>query len=518
MILLCGDGPLVERVRRGRTGSTISSSAEPTPRGQDRGDRASFTSDGARIALCNTSVVGEAVELLKTGGLLGRVDDPRAARTDPGSTAWRLDRAIARHRRPGRVSRRGGARSASSSSPAWPPRQGGGPAAGPARGQPLRRPARRCADASCARSSGSADDDRIVLAVGYADHRKGHRSLRRCRHQRCSARCRDMSSSCGSATTEPARLRAAATRGLESGRRRGPLPVSRTGRGFRSVFRRRRCLPDDVARRSVSASWCCTRSTPELPVIGFEGAGGFVELLEPRLRRAGAVSATPRPWPQPRAAPAGSTRRGATADRGRKGDRRPGVLFLDYARDLVELGAAARAEGLGGRAQLQLRAASAGTARSILAQTYRPHEIIFLDDCSSRRQRRGRRETSCTTSADSVSHHPERDQPGLLPSVAARPARSDRRSGLDRRSRRRLRAESARDAGAGVRAAGRSCWPTASRSRSTKKAGSSRPTTWPGPPTSATTKWRRRLRPAAASTRSATRWSSRTPFRTSAPC
>jgi O-antigen biosynthesis protein len=122
----------------------------------------------------------------------------------------------------------------------------------------------------------------------------------------------------------------------------------------------------------------------ELPVIGFEGGGGFVELLE---RDCGILV------PYLDTAAMSEALLSVLTDRSEA--RRLSAIgkdivsrefsFPEYGRDLVRL-------GQGPKPRISVIVPNYNYAhylperlRSILRQTLRPHEIIFLDDCSSDR-------------------------------------------------------------------------------------------------------------------------------------
>jgi glycosyltransferase involved in cell wall biosynthesis/SAM-dependent methyltransferase len=118
----------------------------------------------------------------------------------------------------------------------------------------------------------------------------------------------------------------------------------------------------------------------ELPVIGFDDAGGFVELLRrdcgvlvPYLDTQQMAAATLRLLDDP----AEVARLTATA----KTILTNEFGFLDYVRDLVHLAQGPRVSVIVPNYNYERHLPA--RLRSILMQSYRPHEIIFLDDCSS---------------------------------------------------------------------------------------------------------------------------------------
>ena len=147
-----------------------------------------------------------------------------------------------------------------------------------------------------------------------------------------------------------------------------------------------------------------------LPVVGFEGAGGFVELLSRgcgvlvpfwRHRRDGGR----------RAATARLARRSATTSAAGREILAREFSFLNYARVLVELVSARRPKVSVVVPNYNYARHLPARLKSIVNQTYPPHEIIFLDDCSSD-------DSVDVASAHSarvglvLSHHHQRDQPG----------------------------------------------------------------------------------------------------------
>ena len=120
----------------------------------------------------------------------------------------------------------------------------------------------------------------------------------------------------------------------------------------------------------------------EIPVVGFDGAGGFVELLR---RGCGELV----PYLDANAMAAAVLRLlSDQVERDRLTGRGREIIdqefeFASYARFLVEL-------GTGVTPSVSVIVPNYNYARylptrlkSILGQTYRPHEIIFLDDCST---------------------------------------------------------------------------------------------------------------------------------------
>ena len=118
----------------------------------------------------------------------------------------------------------------------------------------------------------------------------------------------------------------------------------------------------------------------QLPVIGFDQAGGFVELLRrdcgvlvPYLDTSAMAAATLHLLDHPDEA----GRLTATA----KSILTREFGFLDYVRDLVQLAQGPRVSVIVPNYNYQRHLPA--RLRSILMQRYRPCEVIFLDDCSS---------------------------------------------------------------------------------------------------------------------------------------
>ena len=288
---------------------------------------------GARMALCNTSVVGGTVELLKRGRIQSRLDDSRAARAHRSvrpRDVHRLDRAACRSGRvPGPRRARPFHRADRDAA-----RKGRRAATGPAGAQPLRG---RTRDGEAASSGRGWDWLRTRGSFWQSASPTGARA----------------STSSWTSASSP---RAAARYLLRVGRpprRRGLLGGARarrprrarravlvpgTGRGPRRVLCRRRRLPDDVAGGSVPARRSGRpRRTSARHRVRWRR----------RLRRAPASGtaacwcpiSTRRRWQTPST---GSSRIPAEGDRLSEAGKAiiaREFSFIDYARDLVQLGA-----------------------------------------------------------------------------------------------------------------------------------------------------------------------------------
>jgi len=120
----------------------------------------------------------------------------------------------------------------------------------------------------------------------------------------------------------------------------------------------------------------------ELPVIGFDNAGGFVELLR---RDCGILV----PYLDTSAMAAATLELLADASEGRRLSATGKEIvsrefeFAEYVRDLVMLGQGPRVSVIVPNYNYAHHLPA--RLRSILTQTHRPYEIIFLDDCSSDR-------------------------------------------------------------------------------------------------------------------------------------
>jgi glycosyltransferase involved in cell wall biosynthesis len=120
----------------------------------------------------------------------------------------------------------------------------------------------------------------------------------------------------------------------------------------------------------------------ELPTIGFDGAGGFVELLErgcgilvPYLDTAAMADATRRLLDHPA--------EGHRLSAAGKAIIAKEFSFTEYTRALVQLGEPHQPRVSVVVPNYNYERYLRTRLQSILAQTYRPHEIIFLDDCST---------------------------------------------------------------------------------------------------------------------------------------
>jgi len=118
----------------------------------------------------------------------------------------------------------------------------------------------------------------------------------------------------------------------------------------------------------------------ELPVVAFDEAGGSVELLRrdcgvlvPYLDTSAMAAAALRLLDDPAAAGRLTTAAKSIVTRE--------FGFLDYARDLVHLAQGPRVSVIVPNYNYARHLPA--RLRSILTQTYRPHEILFLDDCST---------------------------------------------------------------------------------------------------------------------------------------
>ena len=157
-------------------------------------------------------------------------------------------------------------------------------------------PPRMRQGASCGNHSGFSAATRIVLAVGYADHRKGIdlfvdvgvRVAERAGRRRVRV------------GRPPRAVGIRARHGKRgAGRPERPVRVSRPDQGQRPVFRGRRRVSDDVARGSVSESWFCRRWTPSFRSSDSREPAGSSSCCERGCGRSGAACRHSRRWPTP---------------------------------------------------------------------------------------------------------------------------------------------------------------------------------------------------------------------------
>ena len=272
-ILLCGDGPLrPEFERYGRVHDFFSPSRRPRSAGLSS---TNCTTAGARIALCNTSVVGSTVELLAEAGFARRLDDSRAAGAHQATWSRELDCVDCRGHADSVVfpaqSRSRSLRGADGPAPD----AGGGAAAGSAGPESFQRSTRRRADSCCATSSEPVRIRRSLSAWATRDRRKGLDLFVEAGLALLNSIPRSADGVGG--TSEAETLAAAEAR------------IAESGSGDRFLFPGLVEEPD-VFFAGADVYLMTSREDPfplvvlhaldaEIPVIGFEGAGGFVELL-----------------------------------------------------------------------------------------------------------------------------------------------------------------------------------------------------------------------------------------------
>ena len=375
-VLLCGTGPLAERfAQAGQVHDFYSPSS--TPEVRERIVRELYAR-GARIALCNTSVVGSTVELLKKAGfsvvsmihelpgLIGyynleesiatiarhadQVVFPAAVVRDRFTELTNLDPEKALVRPQGLLA-------------------------------PNRFAGRRDEARRALRSRLGLDEDaRIVLAVGFADHRKGIDLF-------VDVGLRLVDDLADVTFVWVGHHQAEA---FSAARAR----VEHAGADARFLFPGLVEDPD-VFFAGADVYLMTSREDPfplvvldaldaELPIIGFDGAGGFVELLErgcgvlvPYLDTAAMADAARRLLDDPT--------EGRRLSEAGKAIIAKEFSFTEYARALVQLGQPPRPRVSVVVPNYNYERYLRTRLQSILAQTYRPHEIIFLDDCSSDR-------------------------------------------------------------------------------------------------------------------------------------
>jgi glycosyltransferase involved in cell wall biosynthesis len=373
-ILLCGDGPLkAEMERVGRVHEFFTSTATVEVRERIVGD---LYVRGARVAFCNTSCVGDTVELLKSAGftVVSLVHELPGLIREYGleASCAKIARSADRVVFPADVVRR-----------CFIGMTAMRPEKAVVRAQGLLAPNSFAGRRSEARSQLRArlrlhDGVAIVIGVGSADRRKGI-DLFTDVGLKLSGRLKDVvfvwvgQPETGAFTSVQARI---AEAGAES----------------RFVFPGVVEKPD-VFFAGADVYLMTSREDPfplvvlhaldaEVPVIGFEGGGGFVELLQrdcgilvEYLDTAAMAEALLRLLNDP-------------GERQRLGARGREIVtrefsFVDYARDLVRLVDSQRPSVSVIVPNYNYAHYLPARLRSILAQSYAPHEIIFLDDCSS---------------------------------------------------------------------------------------------------------------------------------------
>ena len=371
-VLLCGGGPLTtdfEQVGRVHEFSAAGSTLEARQRiARDLFNR------GARLALCNTSVVGGTVEILKQAGFrivsmiheLPGLIGQYGLESSIASIARHADRVVF----PARIVR-----------DPFIDLTGMPIEKAVVRPQGLLAPNRFADERETARYEirtllGLSPDARIVLAVGFADRRKG--------------------------------LDLFVEVGLELTERRQDTFFVWVGHHDAGAFSEARARITEAGRDSrfffpglvenpdaffagADAYLMTSREDPfplvvldaldaRVPVIGFDGGGGFVELLQrdcgvlvPYLDTMAMAEALFRLLQDPTEGHRLSAAGKAIISRE--------YSFIDYARDLVQLAQGPRVSVIVPNFNYAHYLKS--RLRSIVTQTYRPHEIIFLDDCST---------------------------------------------------------------------------------------------------------------------------------------
>ena len=371
-IILRGPGPLTpefERVGRVHDFSPATSTPEGRLRiAQDLRQR------GARLALCNTSVVGDIVEVLRTVGFkivsmiheLPGLISHYGLQPSVASIAEHADRVVF----PARVVR-----------DHFMELTGMPPEKGVVRPQGLLRPNRLGDNRELARHDirttlGVPSDAAVALGLGFADRRKGidlfvetgllviaqrpdthfvwvghhdAEAFDQARRRIAEAGCESAFHFPGLVEAPDAFFAGADVFLLTS--REDPFPL--------------------VVLDALDAA---------LPIVAFKGGGGFVELLErdcgflvPYLD----VEAMAEAVVEILEDPSEGRRLGAVG----KAIIASEFSFRSYARELVELAQGPRVSVIVPNYNYAHHLPA--RLRSILSQTYRPHEIIFLDDCST---------------------------------------------------------------------------------------------------------------------------------------
>jgi O-antigen biosynthesis protein len=375
-VLLCGPGPLVaEFAKAGRVHDFFTPAS--TPESRERIVR-QLHQAGARIALCNTSCVGETVELLKRAGftVVSMIHEL------PGLIGeYRLEESIATiAREADRV-----VFAADVVRDRFAELTGMAPEKAVIRPQGVLAPNRFEGRREQARRElrtrlGLGDDTRIVLSVGFADRRKGIDLFVDVGLDVISRMERVVFVWVGhhdAGAFEAARERVVRA-GAEDGFR---FPGLVDGA--------------DLFFAGADAYLMTSREDPfplvvldaldaELPTIGFDGAGGFVELLRrdcgilvPYLDVRAMADALIRVMDDP-----AEGRRLAAEG---KGIISREFSFSAYAQDLVRLATRPKPRISVIVPNYNYAHYLPGRLRSILTQSCPPDEIIFLDDCSTDR-------------------------------------------------------------------------------------------------------------------------------------
>jgi glycosyltransferase involved in cell wall biosynthesis/SAM-dependent methyltransferase len=372
-VILCGPGPLLEEFESVAPVHHFWSPAFTPER--KRAVAQQLYDRGARVAICNTSVVGECVGLLKRVGF------------SVVSVIHELPGLIGEHQLERSVERivRDADRLVF---PADIVRDNFAPATGIAersvvRPQGLFAPNQYFGRREFARRElraqlGLAPDAPVVLSVGYADRRKGI----------------DLFAEVGVRVAQQRRDVAFVWVGHHEQKAFSEARSTIERAGMSAHFHFPGAIRDsDLFFAGADVYLLTSREDPfpsvvlqgldaELPIVGFEGAGGFVELfrrgcgvLVPLADVAAMSAATLRLLDAPQVC-------AQLASTGREILSRE-FSFVNYARSLVELvrpvgpAISAVVPNFNYARHLQAR------LESIINQTYPPHEVLFLDDCSS---------------------------------------------------------------------------------------------------------------------------------------
>jgi glycosyltransferase involved in cell wall biosynthesis/SAM-dependent methyltransferase len=372
-VLLCGPGPLVEEFE---SVTPVHHLWSPECTAERKRALAQQLYDrGARVAICNTSVVGECVEMLKGAGfsvvsvlheLPGLIGEHQLERS-----VERIIRDADRLVFPAEIVKDNFAPAARIAERSVVRPQG---LFAPNQYFGRRESARRELRAQL----GLAPDAPIVLSVGYGDRRKGIDLFAEV-GVRVAQRRRDVAFVWVGHHEQQAFVgaRSIIERAGVSNPFQFPGPIRDADLFFAGA---------DVylltSREDPFPSVVLQGLDAELPIVGFEGGGGFAELLRrgcgvlvPLADVAAMSAATLRLLDAPE-------ERAQLASIGREILSRE-FSFVNYARSLVELvrpvGPAISAVVPNYNYARHLRA----RLESIINQTYPPHEVLFLDDCSS---------------------------------------------------------------------------------------------------------------------------------------